>query len=303
MVEQFLRTVDSPNTADAYRRDLAKFLNWLGSEALSTLKPADLLNYVAYLRDEDYAPASINRHLSAVRAFLRWAALVEEVPTAVYGAAQAVKGVKLPKRLPQALTTEQVERLLEQPNLHDEGGARDYAFLKLALASGGRLSELVALNIEDLDFARQQAVVDGKGSKERVVFFDQDAAAALLFYLGKRGNPQSGPLFVNHQGARISHRWIQRALAAYGEAAGVEDMTPHRLRHTFATELLDASGDIAAVSEMLGHASVATTKIYTSGATLRLRRVYDTARAVRLEQEDNAPRATALVLARGGVND
>lgn len=293
MIADFLKTVESTNTAAAYRRDLGKFFDWLGDDRLEDLTPADLLEFVAYLRDEDYAATSINRYLSAVRAFLRWAALVGRVSPMVFSAAKAVKGVKAPKKVPMPLTATEVEQLLVQPDLSTQSGARDYAFIQFALSTGVRLAEAVALNIEDVDFHQLQVVVDGKGSKERLVFFDDDAAAALIFYLRQRGNPTRGSLFANERGARISHRWLQRTLKQYGASAGVE-VHPHKLRRTFAVDALNATGDLHSVAGQMGHANLNTTEIYASAAVERRRRVVGAAAEWRKSRVQADPALVSL---------
>jgi integrase/recombinase XerD len=290
MLKQFLSTVANQNTRDAYGRDVQRFIDWVGQDALAALEPQELLDYVAHLQDEGYEGASINRKLAAVKSFLAWAVLTGKVRAEVLTVAQLVKGVKAAQKLPRPLSASEQATLLAQPNLSTLAGARDFAFIRLALATGARLTELVQLTIEALDFEKGEVIVFGKGSKERPVFFDGEDAAALVFYLGLRGNPRRGNLFVNEAGERISPRYFQKALKAYGEAAGIEDLHPHRLRHTMATAMLDATGDIAAVGTLLGHADLRTTQRYTSLATRRLRANYDSYREqqvpVELERQE-----------------
>jgi len=274
MLEQFIATIPNANTQDAYRRDVARFLAWVGEAELGELQPAELLDYITFLQDEGAAATSINRQLSSVRSFLRWAAIVGKVQPAVYSTAQVVRGVKAPKTLPRPLTPSEVERLLAEFDLTTLAGARDYAFVEFALATGARLDEIVRLDITDIDFERQEVIVWGKGAKERPAFLDDEATAALVAYLTLRGGPNAGPLFANERGDRISHRWPQRMLRIYGERAGVE-VHPHKLRRTFAVEALNATGgDLRSVQEMLGHSDIRTTQRYTPLATNRLRQVH-----------------------------
>jgi site-specific recombinase XerD len=300
MVEQFLNTITNPHTRDAYTRDVTRFLAWLGEDELGTLEPAELLDYVTHLQGQGAAPTSINRQLSSVRSFLRWAALTGRVTSAVYSAAQVVKSVKTPKTLPRPLTLAEVDRLLAQPDLTTLAGARDYAFIQFALATGARLDEIVALDIDTIDFDQRQVVVWGKGDKERPVFFDDDAAAALIAYLTLRGGPATGPLFANENGTRISHRWPQRMLRIYGERAGVE-AHPHKLRRTFAVEALNATGDIRSVQEMLGHSDIRTTQRYTPLATDHLKAVHQAVAARRGRSRVLEPLQAAVVTARERV--
>ncbi len=277
MVNEFIATLGSGNTQKTYARYAAKFVEWLGEDNLSSLEPGDVLNYISWLREEGYSASSINLMLSTARELLRWAALTGRVKLEVFTAAQVVKGVKEPKTLPVPLTSAQVSRLQAAPDLTTLTGARDLAFIKLALATGCRLSELASLNIETIDWDRRRVVVTGKGDKQRVVFFTTDAAGALVYYLGLRGSPQSGPLFENQDEARLSNRWVQKMLTAYGESAGISGLHPHQLRHTFATELLDRTGDLALVQDLLGHADPQTTRIYTRLAVGRSERAYNEA--------------------------
>lgn len=288
MVEEFVATVGNSNTKSTYRRYAQRFVDWLGEDKLQDLAPADVLAYMAYLQDEGYAESSISLQVTAVREFLRWASLVGRVSPTVYASARAVKGVKVPKTLPEIFSEQDIEHLLAQPNINTVGGARDYAFIHFALSTGARVSEMVALNIEDLRFDDDggEVVVWGKGSKERAVFFDKDTAAALVYYFGLRGSPSSGPLFVNESDGRISARGIQKMLHTIGTAAGVE-AHPHKFRHTFATWMLDACGDIHAVGTLLGHANLKTTQRYTGLATGRLRGVYNAYQAVRTSGGEN----------------
>lgn len=293
MLEQFLRTIQNEHTKDAYRRDLARFFDWLGEDPLVELEPADLLDFVTHLQGLGVAATTINRQLSSVRSFLRWAAITGKVSPTIYAAAQTVKGVSVPRTLPQPLTPSEVERLLAQPDLNTLAGARDYAFIQFALSTGARLDEVVALDIENINFEQGQVVVWGKGSKERAVFLDDDAIAALVAYLMQRGSPSTGPLFANEHSNRLSHRWPQRMLRIYGERANVE-VHPHKLRRTFAVDALNATGgDLRSVQEMLGHADIRTTQKYTPLATEYLRQVH---RAVAERRGRNhSLQATAVV--------
>ncbi len=276
-IERFIATLNSKNTQSTYRRYAAKFVEWLGEDNLAELEPDELLNYISWLREEGYGASSINLMLSTVRELLRWAVLTKQVQPSIYSVAQAVKGVKEPKVLPRPLNPSEADRLLSQPNLTTVTGARDLAFIKLALVTGCRVSEMTSLNIDTIDWERRRFVVTGKGGRQRVVFFTEDAASALVYYLGLRASPTVGPLFVNTEGKRLSNRWIQKMLSSYGEVAGIAGLHPHQLRHTFATELLDRTGDLALVQDLLGHSDPATTRIYTSLAVGRAERAYNKA--------------------------
>lgn len=278
-METFFQTLQ-PQTQRAYRRDLAGFEAWRegAGVALADLRPRHITAYKAHLLTS-LSASSVNRHLSAVRSYLRFLVVNEVVPAEVLAAAEAVRGPQTAAELPQPLTDSQVERLLATPNVATLDGARDLAIIQLGLSSGMRLAELLSLKIEQLDWASLQTVVVGKGQKQRVVFFDQPAAGALVYYLGLRGRPSEGWLFTNRYGEQLGGRWVEERLATYGAVAGIPGLHPHRLRHTFATRLLDATGDLDAVSKLLGHRSARTTERYTSVAVKRLRAVYDSGNA------------------------
>lgn len=275
MLEQFLREQQNPNTKAAYRRGLQRFVEWLGADKLATLHSGEIASFVTYLFEEGYEPKSINQMLSAVRSFLRWAAQQKHVPAAVYAEAQVVQNVKEAKRLPRPLKTQEVERLLDGIELSTEGGARLYAFVKLALSTGARLSELVSLDVEHLDWDERSAIVMGKGAKERPIFFSAEAAAALVAYLGWRGSPTKGPLLTNEDGQRISGRWLQKELKTLGDSLGIEDVHPHRFRHTFAVTMLRATRSLETVSTFLGHEDPRTTRIYALLASDVLKEAHD----------------------------
>lgn len=275
-LEQFLATVKSDNTREAYDLDVQRFLSWLHDEgfAISSLRPKQVAAYRTYLTQK-YAANTVNRYLSGVRAYLLWLAQQELVGEGVYQAAAITKGIKKEQKLPRVLKDSEVIDILCQFDTTAAAGARDVAFFRLLWTSGMRLSEAVGLDLFQLDICEQRAIVDGKGEKQRIVFFDDDTAAALRHYLTLRGSPRSGPVFVSERGERVSARWLQMTLARAAAAAGVEgEVHPHMFRHTFGTRVLDETGDIAAVGDLLGHADPRTTKIYTRTATKRLQRVY-----------------------------
>lgn len=284
-MHSFLETVKNPNTRRAYQNDLARFESWRAERQveLADLRAGHFLKYRDHLA-EQLAPASVNRSFAAVRAYIRWAAQRELVPAEVYAAAKAVEGVKLEHTLPDLVTDDEFEALLCQPDARTEAGARDIAFFRLLRSSGVRVSEAAALLIERLQFDYEdseliggQVKVDGKGAKQRIVLFDADTAAAIVHYLGLRGNPASGPLFVNHHGRQVTDRWLRQQLAEYGAKIGRPDLHPHLLRHTFATWLLDETGDEDTVRGLLGHEDTRTLRIYTRLATSRYKEVYHNA--------------------------
>jgi site-specific recombinase XerD len=285
-MEQFLLTITNTNTRRAYAKDLARFGSWLGDRglALGELGVKDLLSYrdslapdTAQVTGPTLAPATVNRLLAAVRAFLRWAAQMELVSPEVYAAAKAVQSVKQPEPLPELITDEQFEDLLCRPNPATVEGARDIAFFRLLRFAGLRVSEAVGLDVQQVQLGAGKAFVTGKGGKDRVVLFDPQTAGALVHYLGLRGSPERGPVFTNAKGRRITDRRMRQLLAEYGSAIGRPDLHPHLLRHSFATWLLDETGDMDAVRGLLGHSNMKTTQRYTRLATKRYERVYASA--------------------------
>jgi integrase/recombinase XerD len=272
----------SPATIAAYTADLAKYAEFVGGRDLGQVTKADVARFVRHLRGEDGGPAlaasSAARALSAVRALHRFALAEGIVPDDV---AAGVPAPKLPGRLPKALTVKQVEALLAAAPPDAPAGLRDRAALELLYSSGLRVSELTALDVDDI--AAQPGVlrVTGKGSKQRRVPVGGPARAAVEAYL-VRGRPalaakgRGGPaLFLGARGARISRQAVFDAIRLAAQAAKIEtEVGPHTLRHSFATHLLQGGADIRVVQELLGHASVTTTQIYTKVSPEMLREVY-----------------------------
>lgn len=288
-IERFLRqlTVErglSKNTVAAYRRDLATYSDVLverGVEAVAAISAADVDALHSQLVDRSLAASSIARHLSAVRGLHRF--LMEEGLTEVDPAAEH-RPPKLPQRLPKAITVEQMSALIEAAG----GGAdatpaqlRDRALLELLYATGGRIGEIVALDVDDVheDVVR----VTGKGKKQRLVPVGSFARRALDAWL-VRGRPvfsskgaATPALFLGARGARLSRQNAWLILQAVAERAKVGDVSPHTFRHSFATHLLEGGADVRVVQELLGHASVATTQIYTHLTADALRDMYTSA--------------------------
>ena len=259
----------SERTIDAYTRDLDKLVDYLNNRGVNNAgqaSPADLREFVYHLKDSGLQPTSIRRTISAVRtyyAFLVGEGIARTDPT---------EQIELPKtwrRLPGVLSRAEVEQLLEAPKLDDRMYWRDRALLEFAYASGVRVSELTALKVRDLDLTEGFAAVFGKGSKERLVPVGRTAQRALDVYLRElrpelvKGKGE-GAVFLNAQGKPLSRMGVWKILRKHVKAAGIKKrVTPHTLRHSFATHLLEGGADLAAVQEMLGHADISTTQIYT----------------------------------------
>jgi integrase/recombinase XerC len=260
----------SPHTLRAYEREVDRFVEFAAREMAcrgpEAVTPATVRAFLAHLHGEKLAKVSAQRALSALRTYFRFLGrerVVEANPAAV------VPTPRAPKRLPEVATSQQLADLLEA--LPDtSAGRRDHAALELLYGAGLRASELVGLDLDDLDLARRLVRVQGKGGKERVVPFGRQAEQALRVWIAERAawprDPETAlqPLFLNQRGGRLSDRSLRRILdAAVMHIALAYHMHPHTLRHAFATHLLEAGMDLRAIQELLGHASLSTTQRYT----------------------------------------
>lgn len=278
----------SEHTLSAYRRDLRRYVAFLTRRDMlepGEVEEATVRSFVASLSasthgpdDAPYRATSVARTLSAVRSFHRF--LLREGVTD-RDPAVGVPQPRLPRSLPRPLPVEDVRRLLEAPDEGSPAGLRDRAILELLYGSGLRISELTGLDVDDLDLEEGSVRVLGKGGKEREVplgSFGRDALGAYL----TRGRPAlasvatRGAVFLNARGGRLSRQSCARLLSRYVRLAGIERrVTLHTLRHSFATHLLEGGADVRVVQELLGHASVATTQIYTLVTARHLREVYE----------------------------
>ena len=272
----------SRNTLEAYRTDLlqyGRFLDERGRTAV-TAAGADVSDFLAGLANGDggaASPATVHRKAACLRSFyrhLRREGIVEADPTA------SLTAPRRGQKLPQVLSRSEVARLLEQPKGTDPATLRDRALLELMYACGLRASEAIGLELRDVDLDEQVLRARGKGSKERVVPIGGSAVAELRRYV-ERGRPalvgaRSEPhLFVNFRGGPLTRQGLYKIVRRHAERAGLADrMSPHTLRHTFATHLLAGGCDLRSVQEMLGHADVSTTQLYTHLSSQRLKDVY-----------------------------
>lgn len=278
----------SRNTLLAYRRDLRAYCRWLGGRAvsLSEVTPADVEAYVAERRASGFAPATVARALVSVRSLHRFLA---EEDVAAQDPAASVEVPSVGKGLPKAMTEDEVGRLLAVVTGVDPIARRDRAMLEVLYGSGLRVSELVGLSLGDLDLGGGLLRAWGKGGKERVVPFLGLAAQAMGEWLSvdgrevlvpkrwaRRGDAEA--VFLNARGGRLSRQGAWFVLRSHADRAGLSNrFTPHVLRHSCATHLLDHGADVRVVQELLGHASISTTQIYTLVSTERLRSVYERA--------------------------
>jgi integrase/recombinase XerC len=272
----------SPHTLANYSREIAEFMAFAQEKGIGSwqqVTPALLRQWLAALHSQGYAKASVARRVSELRAFytyLHSRDLVEANPV------NAISSPKLPQRLPRPLSTEEVQALLAAPDLSTPQGQRDRAMLELLYAGGLRVSELLALDVGSVDLTQAEVRVLGKGSKERIALIGKPAVAALRAYLGDgrerllaagvSGSRRVDALFLNRFGTRLSVSMFTRTLGDYAVEAGIEHpVTPHMLRHSFATHMLDGGADLRSVQELLGHESLGTTQIYTQVSQSHLR--------------------------------
>ena len=282
----------SPHTVRAYRSDLEAYARWAARAGVDALAPTlrELRSYAADLDAAGYARATMNRRISSLKGMFRWRAAADKGRGVSAG---ALSGPKRPRRLPRVVRPAEMARILAVhgpvgldglPREQSLSDLRDQAVLELLYASGVRVSEACSLSLPDLDLASGQARVLGKGSKERVVFVHSAAVASLAAYLA-RARPvlalrapepaRSDALFLSIRGRRLSPDTVRRMFRNTQLAAGLPgSYTPHDVRHTFATDVLDGGADLRAVQEMLGHASLSTTQIYTHLSPARLKSVH-----------------------------
>ena len=270
----------SPHTIKAYRRDLARLYRMVRGEGLSAwseLSAAQARRYPAMLNRDGLAPGSIQRMLSAGRTFFRFLLQQNMVESNPF---EAVSAPRSAKQLPATLSVDEIGALLDKEGGGDAPDARrDTAILELLYSSGLRLSELSRLDHDTIDLDQGEVRVLGKGNRERIVPIGRKARQALDAWLSVRNQlaqPRERALFVNRRGNRLSNRGIQYRLERWARARGLgRRLHPHMLRHSFASHMLESSGELRVVQEMLGHADISTTQIYTHLDFQHLARVYD----------------------------
>ena len=273
----------SPHTIKAYETDLIQFSQFVkeysgtGFFNVSSVDKKTVQHFVGFLTEKDLSPKSTGRKLASIKSFFRYLlkyAHVESNP------ASAVKAPKQHATLPKFLQKEVLEQILSYSDKDDWQLKRDKTILELLYSTGIRLSELVAIDMGDVQIDQKTVKVFGKGGKERIVPFGGKAAEALGFYLKERNmyvqkNLDDNPLFISKQGLRISPRTVQSRLKKlFDSVAAGSGFTPHLMRHTFATHLLDHGADIRAVKELLGHASLSSTQIYTHLETEKMKKIF-----------------------------
>jgi integrase/recombinase XerC len=282
-VERFLSDLErrnfSPHTVAAYRRDLERFARYLSElthedePKVADFTAARVRRYVAWMVSTRYARRTVQRGLASVRSFAKFLVARKAL------SANPALGLTAPrpeKRLPSFLTRKEAELLFEHPAEPTLPELRDRAVLELFYGTGIRLSELTELRLRDVDASGGLVRVTGKGNKQRVVPLGRPAREAIERYLSARGGATADePLFLNMRGGKLSGRSVQRLVAKrLGQVSEARSLSPHVLRHTFATHMLNAGADLRAVQELLGHASLSSTQIYTHVTTERLKDAY-----------------------------
>lgn len=278
-IEKFIRYLDieknySKHTILNYRLDLEDFGKFLGGSEIEKTDYLTLRKYLAALKEKKIGTKTILRHLSSIRSFFKFLTRDGYIKT---NPALSISSPKTEKHLPMFLTEDEVSRLLAAVVPHDERGFRDRAILETFYSTGMRISELVGLNVQDIDFISGVTKVMGKGRKERIVPIGEAALKAVRDYLEKR-KKQADELFLNKNGRRITDRGVRGIVRKYIRLTSMrQGISPHTFRHSFATHLLNRGADLRSVQELLGHANLATTQIYTHLTTDRLKSVYDKA--------------------------
>jgi integrase/recombinase XerC len=281
----------SQYTVRNYTDTMMEFFDYVKGQGIGSLKNVNkqtLRSYLSYLIEGGFAKSSIARRLSAIRSFYRYLMREQLIN---HSPAETTVSPRLDKRLPAFLTEEEVKRLIEAPNLTTPQGQRDRALLEMLYASGLRISELVSMNREQVNLATNEIRVWGKGSKERVVLIGIPAARALTEYIEQGrttllGDKKNDALFVSKYGERLTARRVQKILGKYARTIG-KKVHPHMLRHTFATHLLDGGADLKVVQELLGHADLSSTQIYTHVTRGRARQIYLAAHPLARKKSDD----------------
>ena len=295
-IENFLNHLSvekgfSENTISSYRNDLYQLTDFTQKQAedadpeWASVDRSLLMNYILNLKERNYAPATVARKVAAVKSFFGFLlseGIMETDPT------ENLSSPKVGKSLPRPISVSEVQRLLDEPAKNSTPEAkRDRAMLELLYASGMRVSELVSLNIDELNLEAGYVRCFGKGSKERIIPIHQRASEALEEYISKAlptllRNDEQRALFLNRRGEKLTRQGFWNILKGYARTAKIEaEVTPHTLRHSFATHMLGGGADLRSVQELLGHANISTTQVYTHLTSEHMRRVY----------EDSHPRA------------
>lgn len=284
-VQKFLTFLESEKNASGhtvknYAIDLREFEIFLDKKKMEEVDYVDIRSFLAVLKDKNYSKSSISRKLACIRSFFKFLAREEVVKV---NPSAGIATPKREKKLPDFLEPQEVVRLIEAPAAANWEGRRDRAILETLYSSGLRVSELVGLNHDDLDLFSALVRVRGKGKKERIVPLGQVALKSIQDYTQQqppklRDNGLKKPLYLNRSGGRLTDRSVRRMILKYCRVTGLKkEVSPHMLRHSFATHMLDRGADLRSVQELLGHENLSTTQIYTHVTTKRLKEAYEAA--------------------------
>ncbi|UMZ73926.1 site-specific tyrosine recombinase XerD [Natranaerofaba carboxydovora] len=288
LVDEFIHYLSvekglAENTLSSYRRDLLSFINFLESKNISKLTQisrSELGDYLFLLKTKGRAPSTISRNLASIRTFCQFL-ISEDIIN--FDPSSELESPKQEKKLPDVLTFDEVERLLSQPDTSCNRGLRDRAMLEMLYATGIRVSELIDLDRTHADIKNGYILCKGKGDKERIIPLGSYAVNFLEKYLDTaRANlikdQAETALFLNHHGRRLTRQGFWKIIKKYAIKAGItKTITPHTLRHSFATHLIENGADLRSVQEMLGHADISTTQVYTQITKKRLKSIYSKA--------------------------
>ena len=271
----------SPNTLSSYLRDVRQYLDWLGEKGISPTQAvhADVEAYTRSMTARGKSAATVTRSQASLKSFYSW---MMEIGQISENPARGLSQTKVERKLPHILTSREVELFLEQPDPTDAKGCRDKAMLELLYATGIRVSELIGLNLDNINLSAGFIRCANRG-KERIILLYQAAVRALQNYLDRVRpqmveHPDEKALFVNMSGERMSRQGFWKIIKHYQEKAGIQkDITPHTLRHSFAAHLLENGADLHSIQEMLGHADISSTQIYTQVVSQKLKDVYNKA--------------------------
>lgn len=267
------------NTLSAYRSDLKEFFDFIKEKniQIEELKKEEILAYIVNLKQKKRANSTISRQLAAIKAFFKF---LQQEGIVIINPTSDLEGHKKQKRLPQVLSIDEIEKILEKPKNNNPLGIRDKAMLETLYGAGMRVSELINLDVNSINTDLGYVRCVGKGSKERIIPLGNQAILSLNAYLkGARNkllkNPKEYALFLNQHGRRLTRQGFWKILKNYAQQAGIKkEITPHVLRHSFATHLLENGADLRSVQEMLGHVDVTTTQIYTHLNTNNIINIY-----------------------------
>ncbi|MFQ5953017.1 MAG: tyrosine recombinase XerC [Candidatus Omnitrophota bacterium] len=268
----------SDHTLRCYRSDLKEFADFLENKDPKSITHLHLRRFLARLKQKNHAKRTIVRKLGAIRSFFRFLFREKHIKA---NPADSVFTPKLDKKLPEFLDADRIIKLITAPARNDAAGLRDRAILEVLYSTGMRVSELVGLNQEDVDLISGAAKVRGKGKKERITVLGKKAQSALDNYMDKRktaGSGASKALFLNKLGTRLTDRSVRRIVNKYIRQCSIDQkISPHSIRHSFATHMLNNGADLRSVQELLGHKNLSTTQIYTHLGTRRIKEMYSKA--------------------------